>query len=209
MPTYQPQLNELLTDRAVVHTISLVAKEFMPVLDATYDGARRYVLSAIAMPKALTDIYNAWLLAQTDGRHLGLLRVIIRRRVRDLLRKETRRTGHTSWPADDDGEVDSCWELDDLHANPEMQAHQAQLDTLVRHLVESFAAQSPTKQRQVELLRRYVCDDVPYEQLAAEMSVTQNALRSRVHKARCALRRHLRKHCPRLQDQLSISHTPG
>jgi len=206
MPAYQPQFDELLADRVVVRTIALVAKEFMPVLNATYEGARRYVLSAIGMPKVLTDIHNAWLRAQTDSRHLGLLRVIIRRRVRDLFRKEARRTGHSSWPTDDDGEVshDLSLSTDDLQGNPEEQAHQAQLDSLVRHLVDSFAAQSPTNQRQVALLRRHDCDEVSYDQLAAEMNLTQNALRSRVYKARCALRRHLHKHYPGLQERFSL-----
>jgi hypothetical protein len=194
MPDFQDQLEQLLADPDFSRVIKLTAKEVMRGWNISYEVAQGFVLSAIGEPKALACIYDAWITAKRDGQSLGKAKVIVRRRVFDLLIRDARRAGHTSLPVvDDDGDEQASIELSDHDPrhNPREQVAHRQIIELVRAAIGSFATQGCVQKRQARLLQRHILDEIPYPELSAELACTQSALRVRVHKAIKAFRKHI------------------
>jgi len=199
------QLEELLRAPDFRKIVELVAKEVMRSWSVPSNAARGFVLSAIGEPETLASIHHAWFLAQRTGESLGLAKVIIRRRVIDLLRKDARLANHASLPATADAlEADrALGSFDDLvQRNPRVQLELRQVIQMVRGAVACFATQGQAQQRQAQLLRRYALDEVKYSELSVELACSENALRVRVHKAMLALRKHIRECHSELEDLL-------
>src|SRR5689334_24906727 len=96
------QLEQLLADPIFSRTITLTTHEVIRTWNVPCAVARGFVLSAIGEPGALGCIYDAWITAKKAGARLGKVKVIVRRRVLDLLAKDARRAGHTSLPVIED-----------------------------------------------------------------------------------------------------------
>jgi hypothetical protein len=194
------QLEELLGDPGYSRTIALLTKEVMSKWHLSYTDARGSVLSAIGEPTALASIHEAWVLAKT-GVKPALPALISRRRVLDLLGKDARRTGHSSFPLGAD-ELEADRELDVFHMrstrDPEAQLECEQFIQLVRGAIACFAAKGVVQRRQAHLLRRRALDEVSYSELSAELACGEPALRVRVHAAMRALHNHILKCHPEL-----------
>ena len=149
------QLEQLLQDEGYSRVISLLTKEVMSSWNLPATQAHGIVLSAIGDPVALACIHEAWVLA-TSGGNAGLAALISRRRVLDLLRKDARRTGHSSLPppADevDDERSDSPYAARDTNAQAQLES--AQFIQLMRDALTCFGAQGKAQGRQAALLRR-------------------------------------------------------
>jgi DNA-directed RNA polymerase specialized sigma24 family protein len=205
MPESNQQLEALLADPIFRRLRDLIAREVMARWSMSPGAARRLVLSAIGEPAVLAGIHEAWTAAE---RRPGLAKVIIRRRVLDLLEKDARPRSHVSFPDTlDDGEPD-------LALGPVDPATQRgvlgwmtgqQIIEQVRNALACFAMQGITQRRQAGLLQRYDLDEITYSQLSAELACSKNALRVRVHKARAALLKHIRGCHPELEDLLEVA----
>jgi len=205
------QLDALLEEPGFRKIIELVVKEVTRSWNMRGTVARGFVFSAIGEPETLACIYRAWSLAKRNGESYGLAKVIIRRRVIDLLRKDARQANHSSLPLttaglEADGALDSFHDL--VQRNPRAELELRQVIEMVRSAVACFEAQGGTQQRQAQLLRRYALDDVDYSELAVELVCSEGALRVRVHKAMVALKRHIRECHPDLEDLLEHSRSP-
>lgn len=196
------QLEELLQDPEFLRVIDLNTKEVTRFWSIPAEAARGFVLSAIGEPETLACIYNAWLLAKHTDAHQGLAKVIVRRRVIDLLRKDARPTNHCSLPTTADAiQSPDVMEADamlgsfheSLQGNPRAQLELRELIQLVQDALACFEVQGRAQQRQAQLLRRYALDEVKYPQLSLELTCSENALRGRVHKAMIAFRTHIRE----------------
>jgi DNA-directed RNA polymerase specialized sigma24 family protein len=168
--------------------------------------ARGFVLSAIGEPETLACIHNAWVRAKQNGESLGLAKVIMRRRVIDLLRKDARQPNHCSLPmASDATEMNRTLDsFDDLvQRDPRVQLELRQVIHMVRAAVACFATQGRAQQRQAQLLQRYALDEVKYADLRVELACSESALRVRVYKAMLALRKHIQECHPELEDLLA------
>ena len=93
------QLDDLLGEPDFLRIIELISKETMRSWSIPCSVARGLVLSAIGEPETLARIHDAWFLAKQNGESPGLAKVIVRRRVIDLLRKDARQTNHCSLPS--------------------------------------------------------------------------------------------------------------
>lgn len=198
------QLEDLLGDPGFLKVVDLVTSEVARYWNVPRRTAHGFVLSAIGEPETLRGIHNAWLVARNGGGSPGLAKVIIRRRVIDLLRRDARQNGHCSLPTTVD-EIDTDRALafhELLQRNPRAQLELRQIIQLVRSALACFARQSRTQVRQAQLLRRYALDEVNYADLSVELGSSENALRVRVHKAMFALRRHIGVCHPELEDVL-------
>jgi DNA-directed RNA polymerase specialized sigma24 family protein len=82
--------------------------------------------------------------------------------------------------------------------DPRVQLEIQQLGAMVQNALAEFATQGIAQQRQAQLLRRRVLDEVSYSELGAELQCTESALRVRVHKATQAFRKHLRECHPEI-----------
>jgi DNA-directed RNA polymerase specialized sigma24 family protein len=193
--------------------IGLVAKEVMYHWNVPHATAAGFVLSAIGEPATLLCIYNAWRAARRAEASFGLPKVIIRRRVIDLLRKEARPRAlapltaiHESDATRGSAADRALSDLDTFHGglgdDPRGEVELRQATERLLTAMACFASQGESQRRQAQLLRRYVLDDVNYAKLSAELSCTENACRVRVHKARLALRKHIRECHSELQDWL-------
>ena len=198
------QLEDLLGDPAFLKVVDLLAREVVRFWNVPQRTAHGFVLSAIGEPETLRGIHNAWLVARSGGGSPGLAKVIIRRRVIDLLRRDARQNGHCSQPATIDAiDTDSALAFDELlQRSPRAQLELQQIVQLVRGALICFAAQGRIQERQAQLLRRYALDEVQYSELSMELACSENALRVRVHKAMLALRRHIGVCHPELEDVL-------
>jgi hypothetical protein len=198
------QLEDLLEDPSFLKTIELVTKEVMGRWSLSHKAAHGFVISAIGEPETLACIHRAWFLARSTGANLGLPKVIIRRRVIDLLRRDTRKTSHCSLPATIDAiDTDRTLAFHELlQRSPRAQIELRQIIQMVRGALACFARQGRTQARQAQLLRRYALDEVNYAELTAELACSENALRVRVHKAMLALRRHIHVCHTELEDLL-------
>src|SRR5262245_56268747 len=87
--TSKQYLEELFRDPDFRNIMALVTREVIRRCHVNQPAAQRIVLSAIGEPKTVTGL---WSRSKTKG-ELGLVKVIIRRRVIDWLDKET-------WPED-------------------------------------------------------------------------------------------------------------
>jgi RNA polymerase sigma factor (sigma-70 family) len=192
--TCTSQLEALLRDPGFLKTLDLVAKEIMRVSHVSRGVAHGLVLSAIGEPRTLAGIHDAWFSAKATGQGLGLAKVIIRRRVIDLLRKDARQSKHRSLPASvEAAETDTDLAFNELlQRSPRAQLEFQQIIQLVRSALVCFARQGQIQQRQADLLRRYALEEVQYSELGREMGCSESALRVRVHKAMRALRKHIR-----------------
>lgn len=198
------QLGELFEDPGFLKIIELITKEVVRFWSVPPEAARGFVLSAIGEPETMACIHDTWSRAKQTGK-LGLAKVIIRRRVIDLLRKDARPTHHYSLPgAADAAELErmpgSFDEL--LQRDPRVQLELQQVIRMVRGALACFAMQGQVQRRQAQLLHRYVLDDVDYSELAVELASPEGALRVRVHKAMLALRKHIRECHPELEELL-------
>jgi len=198
------QLEELLQDSSFLRIIELVTREVVRFWRVPYKTARGFVISAIGEPETLARIHDAWSLARQSG-ELGRAKVILRRRVIDLLRKDARPIHHCSLLGGADaGEIEQApGSFDDLvQRNPRVQLELQEVISMVRGALACFATQGPIQRRQAQLLHRYALDDVDYAELAVELASSEGALRVRVHKAMLALRRHIRECHPELEELL-------
>jgi len=198
------QLEDLLEDPDFQKIIELSAREVARAWSIPYGAARGFVLSAIGVPETLERIYHAWLRAKQTG-DFGLAKLMVRRRVIDLLRKDARRAGHCSSPAAVNA-VETARApspFDDLvQRDPRAQLELQQVILLVRAALACFASQGRAQLRQAQLLRRYALDEKSYSELAVELASSEGALRVRVHKAMLALRKHIRACHPELGELL-------
>lgn len=187
------QLDELLEDPAFLKIIDLVTKEVMRSWGYPYNVAHGFVLSAIGEPATLRGIHEAWQLAKQPGGKPGLAKLIVRRRVIDLLRKDARQVNHCSLsPGEEAIEMDQLGTFGELvHSSPRAQLELHQTIQMVRVALACFASQGTAQRRQAQLLCRYTLDEVGYAELSAELGTSPSALRVRVHTATVALRRHI------------------
>jgi DNA-directed RNA polymerase specialized sigma24 family protein len=209
-PSCQSQLDELLEDPSFLKLVELIAKEVMRFWSVPHKAARGFVLSAIGEPETLASLYDTWIQAKQTG-ELGLAKVILRRRVIDLLRKDARPGHHCSLPATADAaEPERCaGTFDELvQRSPRTQLELQQVIHMVRRALACFAAQGQVQQRQAQLLHRYALDDADYAELAVELASSEGALRVRVHKAMLAFRRHIQVCHPELEELLERDRRP-
>jgi len=198
-------ISQLLEEPAFLKMIELVAKEVMRAWRVSRATARGFVLSAIGEPETLASIHRAWCLAQRSGASLGLAKLIIRRRVIDLLRKDARQANHCSLaPSVDSVEADVSPATfhDHVQADPQAQLELREVIQLVRGALACFERQGIAQHRQAVLLRRYALDEVGYGELSTDLVCSEAALRVRMHKAMHALRRHIRVCHPELEGLL-------
>lgn len=192
-PTSVRPLDALLADPRFRAITDLVAAEVARCWSLPQRVARGFVLSAIGEPATLRVIAEAWARGAQPGHSLGLAKLIIRRRVIDLLRKDARpdREGarvRSLEPADLERDVDLRG-LDRL--DPRDQLELQDVIVRVRGALDCFATQGPAQARQARLLQAHELDEVSYEALSAELACSAPALRVRVHKARLAFGRHV------------------
>lgn len=198
------RLDDLLGDSGFRKVIDLVTLEVTRHWNVSRGTAHGFVLSAIGEPETLGSIHNAWLLARSPGESPGLAKLIVRRRVIDLLRRDARQSGHCSLPASTEVEAaDPALAFNDLlERSPRAQLELQQIVRMVRGALACFAGQGRIQQRQAHLLQRYALDEVHYAALSTELESSENALRVRVHKAMLALRRHIGVCHPELEGVL-------
>jgi len=189
--TLEARLGELLADAVFGEVLALIAKEVKTNWRLSLVMARWTVLAALARPRDLIRIHSAWRKGE-----IALAKVIVRRRVFDLFRREGRKPGHCSLAVTSDGLGTAPRLLaEDIQSDPlkSLQYHDG--SEALRVAIECFALRGPTQQRQAWLLWRII-DETPYVALSKELGATKGALRVRVHKAIQALRRHVQEcHC--------------
>jgi DNA-directed RNA polymerase specialized sigma24 family protein len=202
--TCTQQLEELQGDPEFQKILELVTKEVMRSWSVSSRVGRGFVLSAIGEPETLACIHNAWFLAKKKGESLGLAKVIVRRRVIDLLRKDRRQADHCPMPTAEALEADRSFGSfnDLLQRNPQVQVELQQVIEMVRGALACFATQGRVQRKQAQLLQRYALDEATYAELGPELACSENALRVRVHKAMLALRKHIRECHSELEDLL-------
>ena len=201
------QLDALRDHAEFPRLVRGAATEVMRAWDVPRKTAAGLVMSAVGEPRTLDSLHQSWF--SPDGNAVGLAKVIVRRRVLDLLRKDVRRPHHESLPLAADQIDRALGSLaDDAQHDPRAQAELNQLVAMVRAALQSFATLGPIQARQAELLQRYALDEVEYPVLAAQLACTQNALRVRIHKAMRALRRYIEAWYPELEDLLGRSTGP-
>ncbi|HEX3766218.1 MAG TPA: hypothetical protein VHW23_46315 [Kofleriaceae bacterium] len=203
-PLCNRQLDQLFADLAFTKTIDLVARDVMRLWGVPHAAAHGFVVSAIGEPDTLACIHNAWSVAMSTGENFGLVKVIIRRRVIDLLRKDARQSNHCSLPTTIDAiDIDRTPGFHELvQRDPRLQLELRQIIQMVRGALDCFSTQGEIQDRQARLLRRYALDEVQYCVLSAELACSETALRVRVHKAMLALRKHIRDCHAELEDLL-------
>ncbi|HEX8110878.1 MAG TPA: hypothetical protein VF516_24265 [Kofleriaceae bacterium] len=196
------QLDELLGNSGFLKTVDLITKEVYHVWNVSDRDAYGVVLSAIGEPATLACVHAAL----SPNQNIALAKVIIRRRVIDLLRKDARPNNHCSLspPAADGTEPDCAPGSfgDPLESTPRGQLEVRQIVNRVRTALDEFAAQGDKQQQQAQLLQRYVLDEVGYADLSVELTCSKNALRVRVHKAITALRKYVQSCHPELEQLL-------
>lgn len=204
LPPCNRHLDQLFADPGFGKTVDLVAREVMRLWGIPHAAAHGFVVSAIGEPDTLACIHNAWSVATSTGENFGLVKVIIRRRVIDLLRKDARQASHCSSPttvdAIDTDRTPAFHEL--VQRDPRLQLELQQIIHMVRGALDCFSTQGEIQDRQARLLRRYALDEIGYSALSAELACTESALRVRVHKAMLALRKHIRECHGELEDLL-------
>jgi RNA polymerase sigma factor (sigma-70 family) len=184
------ELYELLRDEHITRHLYTCAKQVEHSADLPYRLAHGYVMSAIGDPPVVEALHRA----RSNGR-FGLARLIIRRRVLDLLRRDGRRAHHLSLH-DSDADAESVVAED---ATPDVQVEQREIVSNVRSALASFAQQGPMQHRQAQLLRRSVLDEASARELSAELGCNEKALRVRLHSAKAALLRHVQTCRPELE----------
>lgn len=199
------QLEALLADPSFERMLRLLAREVMTCWHMSWPSARCLVLSALGEPAVLAGIHEAWFAA---GDRRGLAKLIVRRRVLDLLGKDARPRWHTWLPdaADLDNEEGPIGRLEPRVLPTALgRITERRIINAVREALECFAMQGTVQRRQAHLLQRYDLDEITYAALSAELGCPINALRVRVHKARAALLKHIRGCHPELEDLFDVA----
>jgi DNA-directed RNA polymerase specialized sigma24 family protein len=199
------QLEVLLADPSFERILRLVAREVMTRWHMSWPGAHGLVLSAIGEPAVLAGIHEAWFAA---GDRRGLAKLIVRRRVLDLLGKDARPRWHTWLPdATDLGTEEDPVRRLEPPVQPAAMGRivERKIIDAVREALDCFATQGTAQRRQAHLLQRYDLDEVTYAALGAQLGCSINALRVRVHKARAALLKHIRGCHPELEELLDVA----
>jgi hypothetical protein len=210
--TSNNKLEQLLRDGDLLKVIELVSREVVRFWNMPSHVAHGLVISAIGEPATTTQIYDAWQAAKQTGKSLGLPKVMIRRRVIDLLRKDARPATHCSLTTRTDGArvTHDAPSFDDLvQRSPQTQLELRQLIDLVRTALACFATQGKAQYRQAELLRRHVLDEDSYSELSEDLGCSEAALRVRVHKAIMALRKHIHECHGELEHVLGLGPRRG
>lgn len=194
------QLDELLGNSGFLKTVDLISKEVYHVWNVSDRNAYSVVLSAIGEPATLACVHAAL----SPRQNLALAKVIIRRRVIDLLRKDARPNNHCSLPlmVDAEPECPPAGFDEPLESTPSVQLEVRQVVNMVRTALDGFAAQGGKQHQQAQLLQRYMIDEVGYDDLSVELTCSKNALRVRVHKAIMALRKYVQTCHPELEQLL-------
>jgi DNA-directed RNA polymerase specialized sigma24 family protein len=203
-PPCNRHLDDLFADPRFGRIVDLVAREVMRLWSVPHAAAHGFVVSAIGEPDTLACIHNAWSVAASTGENFGLVKVILRRRVIDLLRKDARQANHCSLPttvdAIDSERIPAFHDL--VQRDPRLQLELQQIIRMVRGALDCFSTQGEIQGRQARLLRRYALDETDYTALSTELACSESALRVRVHKAMLALRKHIRECHGELEDLL-------
>lgn len=194
-PTCEQYLDELLADPEFLKILALAAKEVMSRWDASYGVARGFVLSAIGEPRTVEQIHAAWMAARVSGDRPALAKLMVRRRVIDLLRKDAR-PGEQTESIEDDAHEPASEALD---GDPRAQLEVKELIAMARAALACFASQGVIQRRQAELLAQRL-EHASYEQLGRELGCNVTALRVRAHNAMVAFRRHILECHPELED---------
>jgi DNA-directed RNA polymerase specialized sigma24 family protein len=189
--TLEARLDELLADAKFEEILNFTANEVKTNWRLPLTIARWTVLAALARPRDLTRIHRAW----RKGK-LALAKLIVRRRVFDLFRRERRKPHHSSFATASDGvETGPALFAEDLRSDQLTILEHHEGSEALRVAIECFASRGVKQQLQALLLWR-VIDETPYAELSTDLACTRGALRVRVHKAIQALRRHvLECHC--------------
>jgi hypothetical protein len=195
------QLKELFADPDFSRMFILAAKEVMGRWNESYAGACQIVLSAIGEPRELACIHREWAAARLAGGSLGRVKLIVRRRALDLLRRDARRIGHSSLSVSEDvfdAEPGLPPRDGERERDPQAQLESQQVIQLVRDEVACFGAEGAVQQRQAAMLQRYALDEASYADLSVELNCSRGALRVRVYNAMVAFREHIVKCRPGL-----------
>jgi DNA-directed RNA polymerase specialized sigma24 family protein len=199
------QLEALLADPSFQRILRLLAHEVMTRWNMSWPAARGLVLSAIGEPAVLAGVHEAWFAA---GDRRSLAKLIVRRRILDLLGKDARPRWQTWLPAATDlsKEESPLGRLEPRvqHAAMDRIAKRRVIDA-VHDALDCFATQGTVQRRQAHLLQRYDLDEVAYAALSAELGCSITALRVRVHKARAALLKHIRGCHPELEELFDVA----
>jgi hypothetical protein len=202
-PTAAQQLDALFKDAAFPKLLDATTTEVMRVWNIPRRTAAGFVMSAVGEPSTLACIHHEWFSAKINGTGFGLAKLIVRRRVFDLLRVDARRPHHASLPPTPDQGDQTLRSLPDRSDHgPHAQAELNQIANLVRTALQCFAERGPVQARQAELVRRYALDEITSSDLAEKLACSPNALRVRIHKAMRALRKHIETCHPELEDLL-------
>jgi DNA-directed RNA polymerase specialized sigma24 family protein len=186
-------LRELFAEPEFQRIVDLVSREVARSWSIDGKTARDFVMSALGEPDVLRRIHTAWFVARQLGTSLGLAKVIIRRRVIDLLRRDARPSSHGTLAVADDAGLEAAFEAPHQvrPVDPRLRLQLLELAHRLRCAIDCFATQGKTQQRQAQLLRRYALDEASYADLSIELACSENALRVRVHKAMRAFRNHV------------------
>jgi len=207
-PTAKQQLEELFKDAEFPKLIDCTTAEIMRMWNVPRKTAAGFVMSAVGEPKALASIYQKWFFAKTNGTSLGLPRLIVRRRVFDLLRGDARRPHHESLLPAVDEAGSALGPYDHRgHHDPHTHAELKQIVDQVHAALRCFAEQGLPQARQAQLLRYYALDELTHPELAEKFACSEGALRVRIHKAMQALRRHIDTCHPELGELLECTGT--
>jgi DNA-directed RNA polymerase specialized sigma24 family protein len=195
----EEQLEELLADPGYQKLIVALAKHVMSLWGFPFPDARRYVLSAIGEPKALSEIHAAFVSAKNGG-DKTYPALFSRRRVIDLMRRDARKVGHISLPEESEGHGEALTSHHSAsHCDVEEELQRHQFNEMIRRAVERFGQKSKTRRRQANLLQRRVFDEVDYSTLSEELTCNRDALRVRMHAAMRAFYRYIRRCHPDIE----------
>jgi hypothetical protein len=191
------QLDELLGDRRFHQLVDVCARDLRFMASLPSEAARRrFVFSAIGEPRTITLIHELWV-----SDRFRVAKMIMRRRVIDLLRKDGARPRH---PSLQEIEVEDAVALVADDAPPaDVQIEQHRLVQNVRDALESFANEGAKQRMQAQLLERLVLDGVSYQDVASDLECNVGALRVRLYAAKQALVRHIQNRHPELEFQAS------
>jgi DNA-directed RNA polymerase specialized sigma24 family protein len=155
-------------------------------------------MSAIGTPKAIGSIHRAMREArESQPAKFGKVRVIVRRRVIDLLKDD--RTSDRQSPLPDLEQA----EFYTSEPDPEESIQAFQLKELISRALDHFGAQGEVRERQAYILRRQTLEGVSYAELSVELQCTIGAIGLRLRDAREAFRKHIERDYPQLTEWLS------
>jgi DNA-directed RNA polymerase specialized sigma24 family protein len=195
----ESQLNDLLADPDFAKFVVTASSELARARSIPIQRARGFVLSGLGDPAAYLKIHEAWITGQT-----ALVKVILRRRAIDLLRKDAPRVKHCALPV----------KLDELHTvlaaggsavdfHWAVQVERRSVVRMVLEALDCFASLGEVQRRRAALIQRRVLENTSYAELSTELGVREGALRVQVHEAILAFREHLRAHLRARDPELS------